>query len=269
MARPQKIGLDYFPLDCSPDKKLKAIIRKFGAEGFGVVVGLFQHVYSEGYFVKWTNDFAEDFALEMNVDECVLDDVLSFCIKREMFNAQLFKTKKILTSTGIQKRYLLATERRKCSQINHHNLINVDNNSLNAGDNEVNDIISTQSKVKKSKVKEKKELTPVVAPLKFNPKKYIDDIDWIDNDLWIEWIDHKKKVKASITERALKANVKTLEKFGKDKASFNIEKALEKNWKDFYIENNDLFGNSNKHELEGQVIRSKEPLKTAPFNGDY
>lgn len=105
--------------------------------------------------------------------------------------------------------------------------------------------------------------------VKFDPKKYVDSIDWIDKDLWIEWIDNKRRVKASVTERALKANVKKLEGFGKDKSNAIIELALEKNWKDFYVESNDLFGNANKHELEGQVIRSNEPLKTAPFNGDY
>jgi hypothetical protein len=152
MARPQKIGLDYFPMDCHPDKKLKAVIRKFGAEGFGVVVGLFQHIYSEGYFVKWTNDFAEDFSLEMNVDESIMDDVLSFCMKRDIFDNDLFKKKRILTSSGIQKRYLLATERRKCSQVDNHNLVNVDNNPIDDGINEVNDDDSTQSKVNKSKV---------------------------------------------------------------------------------------------------------------------
>jgi hypothetical protein len=77
--------------------------------------------------------------------------------------------------------------------------------------------------------------------LKFDPKKYADNIEWIDNNLWIEWIDHKKKVKGAITERALKANVKTLESFGKENSYFNIEKALEKNWKDFYLEENNLF----------------------------
>ena len=269
MARPQKIGLDYFPVDCNPDKKLKAVIRKFGAEGFGVVIGLYQHIYSEGYFIEYTNDFSEDFALEINVDDQVLDDVLHFCLKRGLFNYNLFKSDRVLTSSGIQKRYLLATERRKCTQINNHNLVNVNNNPIDVNNNKINECRSTQSKVKESKVKKSKEIKPETpSPIKFNPKKLSEGHEWIDNDLWIEWIDHKKKVKASITERALMANIKKLEGFGKDKATANIERALEKNWKDFYLQD-DLFSSHKKNEQEGQVLRSSEPITTAPFKGEY
>ena len=154
MARPQKIGLDYFPMDCHLDKNLKAIIRKFGAEGIGVVVGLYQHIYSEGYWIKWCSETEEDFALEMNVDEDVLSSILEFCIKREVFNSTLYNSNKILTSRGIQKRYLNVIERRKCKQLSLYNLIDVDNNPINVDINPVNDYISTQSKEKESKEKE-------------------------------------------------------------------------------------------------------------------
>ena len=103
---------------------------------------------------------------------------------------------------------------------------------------------------------------------RFNPKKYSKQFDWIDDDLWIEWGDHKKKVKASITERALKANVKKLEGFGKNRSSEMIELALIKNWKDFYEEKNDLFNTNNKHEQVGQIIRTEGPVKKAPIQYD-
>ena len=147
MARPQKVGIDYFPMDCHLDKNLKAIIRKFKAEGFGVVVGLYQHIYSDGYWIKWTSEVAEDFSLEIGVNEDLLSDIISFCVKREIFNSKLYKSKKVLTSRGIQKRYLNAIERRKCKHIPIYNLINDDNNSIN-------DDNSTQSKEKKSKEKD-------------------------------------------------------------------------------------------------------------------
>jgi len=154
MARPQKTGLDYFPLDCHLDKNLKAIIRKFNAEGFGVIVGLYQHIYADGYWLKWCEETAEDFALEIGVDEDILSQIVKFCVNREIFNSAIYKSNKVLTSRGIQKRYLVATERRKCKQLPLYNLINVDNNSVNVDNNPVNDNISTQSKVKESKVKE-------------------------------------------------------------------------------------------------------------------
>jgi len=135
------------------------------------------------------------------------------------------------------------------------------NNERTASEQQVNNERTLNNNVNNNNNENKEPIEP-----KFDPKKYANNIEWIDNDLWIEWIDHKKKVKASITERALKANVKKLEGFGKDKASFNIGKALEKNWKDFYIESNHLFCGGNgqqKHEQVGQVLRSEEPVKTA------
>ncbi len=164
MARPQKIGLDYFPMDCFLDKNLKTVIRKFNAEGFGVIVGLYQHIYSEGYYVTWNDEIAEDFAFEFGVDEKTLTDIIEFCVKRNVFNSDIYNTNKVLTSRGIQKRYLLATERRKCKQLLKFNLVNVDINptkeelmhAINPV-NPVNDYISTQSKEKESKEKESKE----------------------------------------------------------------------------------------------------------------
>lgn len=164
MARPQKTGLDYFPVDCHLDKNMKAIVRKFGAEGFGVAIGLFQHIYSEGYYVDWCDESQEDFALEINVNEDVLDSIIKFCIGRGIFNKSLFGSEKVLTSRGIQKRYLKAIERRKCEHISLYNLINVDDNALQqelmhteTPLNGINDNNSTQSKVKNSKEENSKE----------------------------------------------------------------------------------------------------------------
>jgi len=167
MARPTKKGLDYFPMDCHMDKNIKAVIRKFNIEGLGVLVGLYQHIYSEGYWIEWNDETAEDFALEFGIDENLLESILCFLVKRNVFNKELFDKEKVLSSKGIQKRFLEATKRR------------TDNNNLTAYGllhtettqaselmytetplNGVNVCKSTQSKVKESKVKENKELTP-------------------------------------------------------------------------------------------------------------
>jgi len=71
-------------------------------------------------------------------------------------------------------------------------------------------------------------------PDPFHPKKMILDYSWVDPDIWSEWIDFKKNKKASISERALKANVKTLEKLGTDKANDIIAASLNAGWTDFY-----------------------------------
>ena len=52
MARPQKTGLDYFPLDVELDDKFEIIKSEFGVEGFGIIIKLFMKIYGQhGYYM--------------------------------------------------------------------------------------------------------------------------------------------------------------------------------------------------------------------------
>lgn len=159
MARPHKNGLDYFPFDTKPDMKMNAVIRKYGATGLGCLIGLYQKIYDNGYFIKADFDFIEDLCLELRIDdEDYLKEFIKFCIKKKLFDADLYKSKKILTSTGVQKRFNEATKRRKCKHDVNKYFINVDNNSINVDNNSINADNSTQREIEReSKEKYKEE----------------------------------------------------------------------------------------------------------------
>ncbi len=55
MARPKKIGLDYFPMDVDMDQddKIYLVKAEYGWEGFAIVVKILMEIYSEGYFLEW------------------------------------------------------------------------------------------------------------------------------------------------------------------------------------------------------------------------
>ncbi len=57
MARPQKNGLDYFPLnvDIFEDEKIEAIAGEFGIKGELLVIKLLCAVYRKGYYVVWND----------------------------------------------------------------------------------------------------------------------------------------------------------------------------------------------------------------------
>lgn len=57
MARPKKIGMDYFPVDTTWDVKMQLVKAKYGLEGIGCIIELFKAIYHEGYFLK-RNSFA-------------------------------------------------------------------------------------------------------------------------------------------------------------------------------------------------------------------
>lgn len=59
MPRPQKAGLDYFPLDTDmeQDDKIALIEAKYGIVDFGVVIKLFKKIYhSDGYYCNWNEE---------------------------------------------------------------------------------------------------------------------------------------------------------------------------------------------------------------------
>ena len=169
MAKPIKEGLEYFPLDCDIDQddKITLIEAQHGLIGFGIAIKLLMKIYNNSYFYEWTEKEQLLFSKRVNVNINEVNVVINDLVKWGFFDKDLFETEKILTSSGIQKRYLAAVGRRQKVKIIkkyllldketvnvYKNLVIVDNNSSSEV---VNDDIGTQSKVKKSKVKESKE----------------------------------------------------------------------------------------------------------------
>ncbi|WP_123053119.1 DUF4373 domain-containing protein [Clostridium sp. JN-1] len=169
MARPQKEGLEYFPLDVDMDQddKVALIEAQHGLVGFGVVVKLLMKIYKHGYFYEWTEKQQLLFSKRVNVDINSLNAIINDCVKWELFDKNAFETYNVLTSKGIQRRYIEAVGRRQKVKIYKEYLllddetINVYKNlvivDINSNNEEVNANINPQSKVKESKVKKSKE----------------------------------------------------------------------------------------------------------------
>lgn len=110
----QSAGIPYFPLDVGLDNKLKLIVAEFGLTGLGVVVRLFQTIYGgEGYFIEWNDEVALSFAADGRLGCRVVSEIVRAAIRRGIFDKALYEEYHILTSRGIQKRYLEAVKRRK------------------------------------------------------------------------------------------------------------------------------------------------------------
>lgn len=168
MARPQKNGLDYFPLDVDIDQddKIALIEAQHGVIGFAIVIKLLMKIYKNSYFYEWTEKEQLLFSKRINVDINSINVVINDCIKWGLFDSNLLETNKILTSKGVQARYLEAVGRRTKVEIKkeyllldedivnvYKNLIIVD---INSNNEDVSDNINPQSKVKKSKEKKSK-----------------------------------------------------------------------------------------------------------------
>ena len=120
MARPPKMGLDYFPLDVNflNDLKTKKLVRSFGASAVAVALDVLTNIYKDnGYYVECDDDFIFLIADELKLDEEYTKQVIEKMIEVDFFDKNLYENHKILTSIGIQKRYNLASGRRVRSKI--------------------------------------------------------------------------------------------------------------------------------------------------------
>jgi hypothetical protein len=180
MPRPNKFGLDYFPLDVNLDDKMELIEAKHGLIGFAVVIKLYQNIYKNGYFMDATEEHLLLFKKRVNVDINLINEIVKDSLKWGVFDEKLYQKRHILTSRGIQKRFIEASKRRQSVDFikeyilieNIENLypsiVNVNINSINVDINQVNaDTMSTETPENvnsgtQSKVK--KRTTPPTPP---------------------------------------------------------------------------------------------------------
>lgn len=164
MARPTKKGLDYFPLDVDflSDLKVRRIIKACGKEAVHILVALLANIYrDEGYYVLWDDDLAFLVADEVGTKEGTVEELVRKAVQVKFFDKDIFDKYSVLTSKGIQNRYILATKERKKVELEFKylltNEVNRSNISINGRNNSVNQGNNQQSKVKESKEKKIKE----------------------------------------------------------------------------------------------------------------
>lgn len=208
-GRPAKVGLDYFELDCHMEEKVELIEAEFGLKGFAIIVKLYQSIYSGfGYYCEWTPDISLLWARRLGVSHSgdsgnldtadktsslpgfpnnLINNVVAASIKRNIFSEKLFNQYHILTSEGVQKRYLNATSKREKVEMKKEYLLlsdgritnNVVINSISDGINSISGVRNTQSRVKESKEEKSNSFcaelenpasTPPVITLTLNDK---------------------------------------------------------------------------------------------------
>ena len=178
MGRPLKEGLDYFELDCQLDDKTRLIQAEFGLKGFAIVVKLYQKIYGgHGYYCEWDDDTILLFMSENGLDsekKSLIKSITDACIRRGLFSKELYTKYGILTSHGIQKRYINAVSRRESVKMEKayllvevaKNNISVDGKTVNVCRNSENVDGNGQRRVEKSreekeKILEKKAASPI------------------------------------------------------------------------------------------------------------
>lgn len=158
-----KSGLEYFPLDVCLDEKFELIEAEFGLTGFAVVVKLLQRIYGQqGYYCEWTKEVALLFGRQCGFapGDNAVSEIVSAAVRRGIFDKRLYERYRVLTSKGIQMRYLEAVSRRKSVEIKkQYLLVNCASNFKNVhiSSEDVDIIQKNADTSEQSKGKERKE----------------------------------------------------------------------------------------------------------------
>lgn len=167
-------ALRYFTLDCHMDDSVKLVESEFGLKGFAVIIKLYQKIYgNDGYYCKWNRDVELLFAASLSTDSepisgNFVSEVIKGCIRRGIFDKEKYEKYGILTSHGIQSRYLESARRRtSVVLIGEYLLVKVDPKYENVSISSKNVDISSknvgnsrQRKVKESKGEKKNIYSP-------------------------------------------------------------------------------------------------------------
>ena len=180
MARPIKVGLDYFPIDVDLDldDKLGMIIGEFGYRGELLWTKLLSWIYrNNGYFCEWDEDVQLRFLRRYNYcgfSMSFIQEVVPRFVKWGLLDKTVFNTFHILTSQRIQKTWLDATRKRKEPEIDKKIWILSVNDGNQAEETKITaEVIDKLNKSKVKEIKEKNDCmdespgeTPVDSPLK-------------------------------------------------------------------------------------------------------
>ena len=116
MARPQKRGIDYFPMDVDffDDKSIRILKGKYGTDGVMVYLYILCAVYKDnGYYIKADDDFEYIAAADLLMSGEKIGLIINFlCGRSLLLDSKLFMSDKVLTSRGIQKRFQEAVKKR-------------------------------------------------------------------------------------------------------------------------------------------------------------
>lgn len=201
MARPRKQGVDYFPLDITLDDKFHLIEAQHGIIGFGVLIKMYQRIYSEGYCYTWTEREQLLFSSLISVDISKVIDIINDAIKWDIFDLGIYNKYNVLTSKGIQSRYVAITYKRASVEMEKRYLLIDVSDKSNISLTDVSDIQNkdtsidmdssgTQSKVKYSKVKDivpisserdwRKSFEVYQEYVREGYQEVINDFEWMD-----------------------------------------------------------------------------------------
>ena len=111
MARPNSEGVGYFPKDVGfyRDDKIKLLRAEFGAKGMYLLDYILCELYEkDGYFMKWDERkcYLVSDGAGCGCNPSFVEEVVVGSVRCEVFDKRVFDEYGVLTSAGIQRRFV-------------------------------------------------------------------------------------------------------------------------------------------------------------------
>lgn len=154
MARPKKVGLEYFPFDVDffHDIKIRKLIKFQGGKAISVYALLLCIIYKQGYYMRWDKELPFIVSELTGFEEVYIQEVIKNCLSLGLFDLRMFENHKVLTSKGIQERYIEICQKVKRKVvINEFMCVSSEETPVYSEETPVYSTKSTQRKEKESK----------------------------------------------------------------------------------------------------------------------
>lgn len=112
MGRNRKIGLDYFPMDVDffQDIRIRKLIKYQGGKAVTVYALLLCIIYKQGYYMRWDEELPFIVSEQTGFEEAYIQEVFKCCMVVGLFSKELYDSDKVITSKGIQERWVKLTD---------------------------------------------------------------------------------------------------------------------------------------------------------------
>ena len=170
-------GLDYFSLEVNllKDAKIIKLMQRYGPLGFTCYLMILINVFAQGYYAEYSIQDLSNLLLNEIGGKYIsgkdkLQEIILFMASIDLIDGELL-TQNIISSVGIQRRFMLATKKRKQKAPQKYWILPEEEDL--SEDNSDPDIIEVAvENLPKDSPKTNKKERPVITDLEGAPKKH-------------------------------------------------------------------------------------------------
>ena len=160
-----KTGLSYYraETDRFQDIRIKRLKKEFQGDGYSVYSYILNEIYRvKGCFLEWDESTAFDVSEYWGLKESKVNEIVKYCCAIGLFDKGLFTNGRVITSRAIQKRFVEISKIAKRSNFEIPKEICLLSEEVPKVPEEKPKLPEVFDKVKYSKEKERKEISPSI-----------------------------------------------------------------------------------------------------------